>query len=287
MERPHGGTDGKAVMVTGCSSGIGRAVAVHLARHGFLVLATVRRQEQAAALPKEDGIIPVYPLDLSDTGQVAAAVENVEAILQEKGLPGLYALVNNAGGGSIAPLELLDVEVLRREMEVRVAAPLALLQALLPRIRSAQGRIVWIVTPGLIPIPFVGSIHVPDFAVNCLARTLRLELRPWHVPVVMVRCGGIETAAVTRTAEELRDQLRRWPAERAQLYAAALHRELDELAEFDRKRSDLEVVARVVLRALIASRPRARYTVGYMGRAAALAELLPQSVLDKVMAWRT
>ncbi len=278
------GGNGKGVMITGCSSGIGRAVAVHLAHHGFLVFATVRREEHAEALQALHGnIFPIHPLDLAKPDQVIEAAQRVEKLLRQKGLPGLYALVNNAGGGSIAPVELLDVEVLRRELEVRVVAPVALLHLLLPRLRAGLGRIVWITTPGLLPIPFVGSIHVPDFAVNCLARTLSLELRPWGVPVIMVRCGGIKTAAVTRTAEELKDRLDEWPKERADLYRAALRRELEQLAEFDRKRSDPQVVADAVLRALTAHRPRSRYTVGYMGRAAALAELLPQSVVDRVM----
>jgi NAD(P)-dependent dehydrogenase (short-subunit alcohol dehydrogenase family) len=274
-------------MVTGCSTGIGRAVALHLAARGFTVLPTVRRLEDAEDLSRSGpGIFPICPLDLSNPQQVAEAARKVTTVLEEQHLPGLYALVNNAGGGAIAPLELLDVAILRRELETRVVGPLALLQALLPAVRAARGRVLWIVTPGLLPIPFVGSIHVCDFAVNCLARTLRLELRPWSIPAILVRCGGIKTPAVSRTARQLEQSLREWPAERAQLYAAGLRHELEQLAEFDRKRSEPEVVAATVFRALIAKRPRSRYTVGFMARTAALAELLPQVAVDKIMAWR-
>ncbi|MBC7187869.1 MAG: SDR family NAD(P)-dependent oxidoreductase [Calditrichaeota bacterium] len=278
---------GRAVLVTGCSTGIGRAVALHLAARGFTVLPTVRRQEDAEDLSRSGpGIFPICPLDLTNPRHVADAGRKVSAVLERLHLGGLYAVVNNAGGGAIAPLELLDVSILRRELETRVVGPLALLQALLPALRAAQGRVLWIVTPGLLPIPFVGSIHVCDFAVNCLARTLRLELRPWNVPVIMVRCGGIKTPAVSRTAQELEQNLKEWPAERARLYTDALRVELQQLAKFDRKRSDPQVVAATVLRALTAKRPRSRYTVGYMARAAVMAELLPQAVVDKVMAWR-
>lgn len=171
---------GRAVLVTGCSSGIGRAVALYLADHGFTVFATVRKEKDAKALSKVSrNLVPIYPLDLSVPAQVTAAARKVLQLVRERGLSGHYAIVNNAGGGSIAPLELLRPEALRQELERRIVGPLALMQALLSSLRAAQGRIVWILTPALIPIPFVGSIHVADFTVNFLARTLALELRPW------------------------------------------------------------------------------------------------------------
>ncbi len=279
--------EGRAVLVTGCSSGIGHAIALHLADHGFIVFATVRKEKDAKALSERSpNLVPICPLDLSVPEQVAEAASKVLQLAHERDLSGLYAIVNNAGGGSIAPMELLRPEVMRQELETRIVGPLALLQALLPSLRAAQGRIVWIVTPGLIPIPFVGSIHVADFAVNCLARTLALELRPWRIPVVLVRCGGINTAAVKRTAQELQRHLQEWPAERSRLYADRLRRELAALEVFDRKRSDPEVVARAVYKALAGRRCRSRYTVGYMARPAAMAELLPQAALDRVMALR-
>jgi len=282
-----GGVEGRAVLVTGASSGIGRAVALYLANRGLTVFATVRRDKDAEALEKlSSKLVPICPLDLSIPEQVAEAAHKVLHLLGARGLDGLHGIVNNAGGGSIAPLELLQPEVLRQELETRVVGPLSMLQALLPALRAIRGRIVWIVTPGLIPIPFVGSIHVCDFAVNCLARTLALELRPWRIPVILVRCGGIKTAAVSRTAQELRHKLQEWSPQHIALYREALCRELEELAAFDRKRSDAEVVAQVVYRALTARRWRSRYTVGYMARAAAMAELLPQAALDWVMAGR-
>lgn len=130
--------EGRAVLVTGCSSRIGRAVALYLADHGFTVFATVRKEKDAKALSKVSrNLVPICPLDLSVPAQIAAAARKVLQLVRERGLSGLYAIVNNAGGGSIAPLELLRPEALRQELETRIVGPLALMQALLSSLRAA------------------------------------------------------------------------------------------------------------------------------------------------------
>ncbi len=280
--------DGRAVLVTGCSSGIGRASAETLARRGFTVLATVRKDRDAAALRalNEPNLIPVCPLDLTRPDQIGQAVESVAATLQHRGIRGLYGVVNNAGAGGIAPIELMDVGLFRTELEARLLGPLTLLQGLLPLLRQAQGRLVWIVTPALIPIKYVASIHICDFAVNCLARTLDLELKPWHIPNILIRCGGIRTAAPARSNRELEESFEHWPADRLALYRDSLLAEQRELAEFDRSRTEPEEVAKVVYRALSAWRPRRRYRVGYLAGLAAALELMPQTTTDAIMAMR-
>ncbi len=150
---------GQGVLVTGCSSGIGRATALHLAQGGFTVFATVRREADAEALRSlgEPGLVPVWPLDLNRPEHIAPAVGQVTGELRRRGQQGLFAVVNNAGGGVTAPLELLDPEVLRAELGARIVGPVALLQVCLPLLREAGGRIVWITTPALLPIPFVSE----------------------------------------------------------------------------------------------------------------------------------
>lgn len=275
--------NGEGILITGCSSGIGRACAIGLARRGFTVFATVRRPADAEAL-RQIGLpdlIPVCPLDLTHPEHIPTAVDFVRAELGRRG-KGLYAILQNAGGGSFAPVELMDPALFRAELETRLVGPLALLQACLPMIRDARGRILWIVTPALLPVRYVASIHACDFAANCLVRTLNLELKRWNIPAVMIRCGGIQTAAVTRTGREIEDALRTWP-ERGDFYRDALQKELDDLAVFDQKRTPPEAVADVVYRALVAKRPRRRYSVGHMARLAAAAENLPQNWIDWLM----
>ena len=275
----------KAVVVTGCSSGIGRAVATHLATLGYPVFATVRRERDAAALAELgiDCLIPLAPLDLTTRDHLEPIVERVAAELGRRGLGGLYALINNAGGGGPAPIELLDLVVLQRELQTRVVGAVALVQALLPFLRAGQGRVLWIATPALVPTPYVASIHAADFAVNCIARTLDIELQRWRIPNVLVRCGGIRTPAGLRTTQDVEDLLSRVEPDRAELYAPELAAWATEMAEFDERRTDVARVAAVVERALRAKVPKRRYSVGHMARLAAVLELLPQGLADLIL----
>jgi NAD(P)-dependent dehydrogenase (short-subunit alcohol dehydrogenase family) len=281
---------GEGVLVTGCSSGIGRATAIHLARQGFAVFATVRKQDDVEALQRlnEPNLVPTYPLDLAKPEHIPHVVEFVTQELRLRGKQGLYAIVNNAGGSFIAPVELTDLDKFRTELETRILGPMALLQALLPMIRQAQGRVAWIATPALIPVPYVSSIHACDFAVNCIVRTLRIELAPWGIPITLIRCGGIRTAATGENAPKPEvDLKKRWPAERFELYSQALAGQLRQFAEFDAKRTEPEEVAKVVYAALSARKPRQSYAVGHMARTAGVLELLPHSIADWIIARRS
>jgi NAD(P)-dependent dehydrogenase (short-subunit alcohol dehydrogenase family) len=279
----------EGVLVTGCSSGIGRAVAIHLAENGFTVFATVRKQADADRLAELENpnLVPICPLDLTRPEQIPAVLATVQAELARKGKQGLYAIVNNAGGSMVAPIELMDLEKYHVELQTRLLGPVALLQAFLPLIRQAPGgRIVWIQTPALLPIPYVTSIHACDFAANCLARSLEIELKPWRIPNVLVRCGGINTPAATRSMQDLDQAFSQWPKERIDLYRAALEKEIASLGKFDEGRTDPVEVGKVVCTALKAARPRSRYQVGHMSNFAAFAELFPQSWVDALMARR-
>ena len=180
-------------------------------------------------------------------------------------------------------MELMDLEGFHHELQTRLVGSLGLVQACLPLLRQGGGRILWIATPAIIPTPYVSSIHACDFAVNCLARTLDIELKPWQVSNILIRCGGIKTArGMSTPAEE--EPILQHP--RGELYRKALVKWFAEMAEFDQKRTEPEQVARVILRALHDPKPKRRYSVGYMSGAAALLEGLPQSLTDKIMKMR-
>lgn len=275
---------GAGVIVTGASSGIGRAIATYLAAHEFTVFATVRKPADADALRVLGlpNLVPICPLDLTKPEQIAAAVEVIQTHLRARGI-GLYAIVNNAGGGGIAPIELMDVNTFRVELEARLVGPVALLQALLPDIRRSHGRVVWIATPGLFPVPYVASIHACDFAVNSIARTANIELKPWNIQNILVRCGAIDTPAPKRTEVELEQGFARWPSDRVALYEEKLRNEAFNQDDFNSKRTDPVEVAKVVHSALTAARPKRRYQIGYLSRVAAMLELLPQPWVDAIM----
>lgn len=276
---------GECVLVTGCSSGIGRATALHLAEQGFTVFATVRKQADAETLNGLGlpGLVAICPLDLTIPEQIEQVARTVRAELRTRGKEGLYAIVNNAGGGGIAPVELLDLDAFRTELETRVVGPVALLQELLPAIRQGRGRIVWIATPALVAIPYVSSIHAPEFAMNCIAHTLQLELRRWDVPNILIKCGGIDTPSPERSGEEFEAALTQWPVEKVQLYAPAFERLLKRLNRFDAGRTPAEDVAGIVYRALTAPHPRRIYRVGKGSRGLAMIRHLPQAWIDAIM----
>ncbi len=276
---------GRGVLVTGCSSGIGRQTAAALAGRGFTVFATVRKESDAGSLRGLGlpNLVPVCPVDLSDLDQVAGAAAFVARELESKGLKGLFALVNNAGGGGPAPVELLDPTRFDIELRTRLLGPVALIQALLPLLRLAGGRIVWIMTPSLIPTPYVSSIHAFDFAANCLARTLDIELRAWRIPSIMISCGGIRTPAGMRTVADVEALLRDGAPDRVALYEGALRRWAKDMEAFDAKRTDPGEVAEAVARVLMAEKPKRRYSIGHMARAAAFLEALPQPLADRIL----
>ncbi len=276
---------GEAVLITGCSSGIGRAAAIYLAQRGCTVFATVRKDSDAEALSAlgESNLVPVCPLDLSHRDHIPAVVEFVNAEIKSRNLPGLRALINNAGGGHVAPIELMDLDLFSQELQVRLVGATGLVQAFLPTIRQTPGgRIIWIVTPAIIPTPYVTSIHAADFAVNCIARTLAIELKRWAIPTVMIRCGGIQTPSVDRSMAIFRDDLQRWP----DLYKDQLEEWADSMVAFDAKRTPAEKVAEAIHRAIKANSPRSRYSIGHMAGFAAVLESIPQTLADAILKMR-
>lgn len=272
----------KAVLITGCSSGIGKEMACYLSRHGFLIFATVRNPEGAQALRalNEPNLVPVSPLDLSRLDEVQLASEIVVSELRSRGLNGLYAIVNNAGGGVTAPLELLDMSLLEKELMVRVVGAAQLVQLLLPEIRKAAGRLLWITTPGLIPLAYKSSIHVAEFAAQGLARTFRIELAAWKIPSIMIACGGVRSNAISRMDRQLASSIQSWPKDQLALYAEQLKEVQERSKMIIQKGADPQIVAKVVERALKADRPRPIYRIGFSADLMALLGLLPGTWFD-------
>ncbi len=275
----------RAVLVTGSSSGIGYYTSMYLAEKGFTVLATVRKESDATRLREmgNPNLIPFSPLDLTKPEQIESTSEKIKGFLHSQDFNGLYGIVNIAGGGSIAPIELLDTHAFHSELKTRILGPVILLQHLLPLIREAQGRILWIATPALIPSPFLTDIHACDFAVNFIARTLNLELSQLQIPSILIRCGGIDTTSPQKTMNKLKESMSKWPKERLIYYEPALENLITEFEKFDRKRTKPIRVAEIIYKALTETRPHSRYRVGYMSGFAAFLELFPQPIVDWIL----
>ena len=276
--------DKGAVVITGASTGIGEACALHLDKLGYRVFAGIRKAADGESLRRRASarLVPVR-LDISDETEVGEAARNVTEALSGGGLAGL---VNNAGIVVGGMLEFLPLEALRHQLEVNVIGQIAVTQAFLPSLRKARGRIVNIGSvSGLISAPFSGAYSASKFALEALTDSLRLELRPWKIHVSIVEPGYIQTPIVSKSlaaAEALRAQL---PEEALQLYGASLRAVRESTEREAAKAAPTEVVVKAVVHALAARRPSTRYVVGnHSGLEISFGRALPDRWRDALMA---
>ena len=251
----------RAVVITGASTGIGRACALELDRRGFRVFAGVRQAADATSL-RESASTHLTPLllDVRDEVAVRAAVQTVT---REVGAAGLFGLVNNAGTLTWGPLEQLPVEAFRAEFEINVVGVVTVTQAFLSLLRAAHGRIVNIGSvSGRIALPFMGAYSASKFALEAVNDTLRAELQPWGITVSLIVAGSF-TSRLRQTV------FRRWEEERAQLspdaqalYAVPFERMRRMLPSIETRAFPVECAAEAVAQALTSEQPLTRYVVG-------------------------
>ncbi|GGQ81792.1 SDR family NAD(P)-dependent oxidoreductase [Couchioplanes azureus] len=276
---------GRAVLVSGASTGLGRACARHLDHLGFQVFAGVRREADAEALRAASSprLSPVL-LDVTREESVAQAVALVSA---QVGAHGLWGLVNNAGICVSAPLECVSADQLRHQLETNLIGHHAVIRASLPLVRMAHGRIVNVSSGlGRIASPYLGAYAASQFAKEGYSDALRRELRPFGVGVSVVQPGAIRTPIWEKVSEVGHRTLDGAPAEVAELYRACFLRFLaanDRRARASATRP--EAFADAVAHALTARRPKSRYRVGRDSRlTSVLSRVLPDRVLDAAFA---
>jgi NAD(P)-dependent dehydrogenase (short-subunit alcohol dehydrogenase family) len=264
----------RTVVVTGASSGIGEACAIRLARAGWKVFGGVRTIRDADSL-RERGLEPLQ-LDVTEATQVGAAAEGVGDTLD--------ALVDNAGIAIAAPLELVPIDELRRQLEVNVVGQVAVTQAFLPALRRARGRIVLMGSiGGRSALPFLGPYAASKHALEAVADSLRVELRPWGIAVSIVEPASIATAIWQKGATHADELGAAVEPDVAELYAPALA-SFRKVALSRGPGADPDDVAKAVEHALTAKRPKARYLVGRDARIRAAIERLPTRLRDRVLA---
>lgn len=178
----------RTILITGCSSGIGRALAEEFQARGHRVIATARRLETLAPLQARG--IRALALDVDAPASIAALAEQ----LAREGLQ-LDVLVNNAGYGLMGPLLELSLDDARRQFETNVIAVLALVQALFPRLRQPGARVVNLGSvSGVLTTPFAGAYCATKAAVHALSDALRMELAPFGIEVITVQPGAIASS---------------------------------------------------------------------------------------------
>lgn len=270
-----------AVLVTGASVGIGRAVALLLDRSGYRVFAGVRRTVDAEALRQAaSGRMTPVALDITDPSQIAEAIATVESAIGPD--EGLAALVNNAGVVVAGPLEFLPLDEIRRVLDINVVGQVAMIQAALPLLRKgAHGRIVQITSAARhFGMPFMGAYVASKAGMGAACDTLRRELRSEGIAVSEVLPGIVRTPMWEKY---------RAPADRLQAsMPESARRQAEQFAKGRALSDNLlgrgsspESIAKVVLRAVKARRPRTHYRAGMDARFALLVpHLMPAWILD-------
>jgi NAD(P)-dependent dehydrogenase (short-subunit alcohol dehydrogenase family) len=269
----------KLVVVTGASTGMGASAARELARRGFHVLAGVRRQTDADAI-RAPGVEPVI-LDITEPEHVEALAARVAGDPRA-----LHALVNNAGIQVNAPVEALPMTQWRWVFEVNLFGHIAVTQALLPALLRSKGRVINISSiGGKVAMATYGAYAGAKFALEATSDSLRREVAPLGVQVVVVEPGGVRTEIATRGIATANDLAAGMTPEQDERYGRMVQATNKLMASGTASGVTADAAARVIAKAVTTRKPRTRYTIG---RDAALitrlTRVLPDRTLDRIAA---
>ncbi|WP_046722571.1 SDR family oxidoreductase [Streptomyces xiamenensis] len=269
------------ILITGASTGMGAATARELARRGFHVLASVRRQSDADTL-RNAGLEPVL-LDITDPEQIASVSQRIAD--DPAGRP-LRAVINNAGIAINAPVEVLSMEEWQRQFDVNFFGHVAVTKAVLPALHASGGRVVNISSiGGRIAMPTYGAYAAAKFAMEAMSDSLRRELAPHGVQVVVVEPGGVKTEMTGHGIERAKDTIATLSPTQRSRYGELLQAIINQATSFTDSGLSAEAAALVIAKAATARRPRTRYTIG---RDAAvltrLSRILSDKMLDRILA---
>ncbi len=272
------------VVVTGCSTGIGRAVALRLDRLGWQVFAGVRREEDARSLSAAArGPLRPIMIDVTDEDQIRAAAAEVGQALDRGGLRGL---VNNAGVVVSGPMECLPLDDLRQQFEVNVLGVVAVTRQFLPMLRRAGGRVVNIGSvSGKSAMPFLGPYAASKHALEALTDAMRLEFRPFGLTISIIEPSSVATPIWDKSTAQAEEAARNFAGDCDELYRASLEAVSDLARASAREAIDPAAVVDRVVHALTARRPRARYLVGAGAWQLKILERLPTRLRDWLI-WR-
>jgi len=272
---------GKTVLITGASTGLGQHAALRMAGLGLHVVAGVRKAGDAEALAAAApaGRVSSVLIDVTDQASIDLAAQ----VADRTGDAGLWGLVNNAGICVSAPLECVGSDLLRRQLETNVVGQLAVTRAFLPMLRRARGRLVNVTSGlGTVAIPYLGAYSAAQFAKEGMSDALRRELAPQGVTVAVVSPGAVMTPIWDKIAADGRAALAAAPAAVSGLYRGTFLNFLHFNEEGARTSGTTPGhVADAVRQALLAVRPKTRYRVGGdVRRGSLLARLLPDTAVD-------
>jgi len=277
----------RTVLVTGSSTGIGRACVLHLASRAWTVFAGVRRPSDAESLSAELSSSSLHPilLDITDAASISTAVSQIEKMT---GAAGLNALVNNAGISINGPVEMLTIDDWRKQFEVNLFGQIAMTRATLPLLRAAAtpaatSRIVMMSSiAGRVGQPIIGPYCASKFALEAVSDALRLELKSQHIEVSLVEPGAIKSEIWKKAQDSALAIDRNHPA--AERYAKTIDAVVAMAGQAEKQAIPASRVAAVVEHCLTSNRPPIRRLVGRDAKLAAFAKaILPDRIFDAAL----
>jgi NAD(P)-dependent dehydrogenase (short-subunit alcohol dehydrogenase family) len=269
------------VIITAASSGIGAATARELARRGFHVLARVRRDEDADAI-RGPGIEPLF-IDITNPDHIRALADRVHGDSQGRAV---RALVNNAGIGVNAPVEVFPLNEWRRLFEVNFFGHIAVTQTLLPTLIRSKGRVINISSVGgKVAMATYGPYAGTKFALEAVSDSLRREIAPLGVQVVVVEPGAVQTKIAGRAIAKAHEVASTMTLEQSQRYGRLVQTITAQAASATERGLPADAAAKVLAKAVTPRKPRTRYVFGRTTAVMTfLALILPDRILDRVIA---
>src|SRR6478609_9945476 len=261
-----------SVLVTGAGRGIGLAITERMSRRGWNVYATARSDAALNSLDRRPNVHAIA-LDITDRSAIAALPDQLPAELN--------GVVNNAGIIVNGPVEGLSLDDLTQQLDINVISQIAVTQAVLPKIRNARGRVVFMSSvSGLFTTPGTGAYNASKYAIESLADALRIELRPWHIAVSLIEPGPIRTDMWGDILVEHDRMVNALDPRHRALYSAHLGGTRQLLGRMQKLAADPKKVVNAVERALTARHPRRRYLLDNLSRVQKLVVALSPTPLN-------
>jgi short-subunit dehydrogenase len=270
-----------SILISGASTGIGRACATHLAGRGHAVWAGVRSQSSFDQLTRLNikGLWPIF-LDVTDSSSIASAFSMIK---KKSGT--IHGLINNAGIALYGPVEGLPMEDWRRQFDINFFGAIELTKTCLPLIRESKGRVINMSSiAGRIASPFLGPYACSKFALEAFSDSLRREVRKYGVKVSIVEPGPIQTPIWEKSQGEIQERSDGLSAEVMEVYGTSMDRFYKAMKQAADTAVPVEVVVKAVEHALTARSPQTRYPVGRgVGFMARVSNVLPDSWMDQML----
>jgi NAD(P)-dependent dehydrogenase (short-subunit alcohol dehydrogenase family) len=267
-----------SIVITGASSGIGEACALHFDKKGYRVFAGVRKASDGEALREKtsERLTPLV-MDVTDPASLAAAAHSIDR--RE-----ISGLVNNAGIAVSGPIELIPLDRLREQFEVNVIGQVAAIQAFLPLLRQGRGRIINIGSiGGRLALPINGPYSASKFALEAITDSLRMELREWAIHVAIIEPGAVRTAIWDKSMKRAEKMIEQFPQDGLDLYRYLINKVKQAATDAARTAVDPAKVVEAVDHAMTSAKPKTRYVIGKDAKMRLWLNHLPDRMRDNLI----